>query len=206
MTAAKARVTARDKLLDASLELMLERGYNATTVDEICSRAGVSKGSFYHFFDSKEDLGLAALNAYYGHGFGKLLSGPFNQEEDPCKKLFAFLRQAEERAQDFWGRGCLMGTFAVDLAATHPAIRHQVADRFEQLANEVAPLFEPLADPGGGHPTCLELAESYLEALQGSIVLAQAFDEPSRIRRGLERFRRRLESSRQLGLGVRCVN
>lgn len=195
MPVGKPRVTARDKLLGASLNLFLERGYNATSVDEICAQAGVSKGSFYHFFDSKEDLGLAALDAYYRRGVGRLLSGPFNQENDPLKRLFSYLKQTEELCLDFWGRGCLMGSFAVDLAVTHPSIRLQVADRFEQLTREISSLFEPLADPDGGHPTAFELAEGYLEALQGSIVLAQAFEDPDRIRRALQRFRSRLEAS-----------
>jgi tetracycline repressor-like protein len=47
---------SRASIIEASRELMLKRSYAATSVDEICSKAGVSKGSFYHFFESKEDL------------------------------------------------------------------------------------------------------------------------------------------------------
>ncbi len=193
MTVIETKTTAREKLLAAAQELMLERGYNATTVDEICTHAGVSKGSFYHFFDSKEELGLATLEAYYNQGIATLMSGPFTREEDPTKKLFGFLEQTEKHSEEFWGHGCLLGTFAVDLAETHPLIRQRVAEQFDRLALELSRLFEPLAAPDGGGPTAKELATSYLVALEGSIVLAKAFDDPSRIRAGLETFRRQLE-------------
>lgn len=189
MLATKQRTTAREKLLTAAQELMLERGYNATTVDDICTHAGVSKGSFYHFFDSKEGLGLATLEEYYNNGIARLMSGPFTREEDPIRRLEGFLVQTEEYSVELWGQGCLLSTFAVDLGGTHPLIRQRVAEQFDRLAMELSRLFEPLASRDGEGPTSKDLATSYLVALEGSIVLARAFNQPSRIRTGLETFR-----------------
>ena len=53
---------ARQKLLDASLALIREKGYASTTVDELCARAGVAKGSFFHHFKDKEALAVAAAD------------------------------------------------------------------------------------------------------------------------------------------------
>ena len=189
MATTTAKTTARDKLLEAACELMLERGYAATTVDDICSHAGVSKGSFYHFFDSKEELGLAALEQYYEEGSSRLMTGPFVQEQDPQRKLLGFLRHTEENAGQFWGRGCLLGTFAVDLAATHPEIRERVAEMFDGVAQRMSAMFEPVAAARGRRTSAQELAESYLAALEGGIVLARAFNDPRRIRQSLEAFR-----------------
>ena len=55
----------REKLLRTAERLMLRDGYSATRVDDVLRHAGLSKGSFYHFFDSKEALGLAALEHYF---------------------------------------------------------------------------------------------------------------------------------------------
>ena len=55
--------------------LMLRDGYSASSVDEVIRKAGLSKGSFYHFFDSKEALGLAALEHYYTDRAGRLAAG-----------------------------------------------------------------------------------------------------------------------------------
>src|SRR5438874_9729873 len=54
---------AKEKLMDAVLELIWTGSYGSTTIDQICERAGVKKGSFYYFFDSKADLAVAAVEA-----------------------------------------------------------------------------------------------------------------------------------------------
>ncbi|MGO4376156.1 TetR/AcrR family transcriptional regulator, partial [Paenibacillus sp. MCAF20] len=65
----------KNKLLNASLQLMLSKGYYATTVDEICAEASVTKGSFFHYFKNKEDIGKATLDH-----FEKLQSHLLNSE------------------------------------------------------------------------------------------------------------------------------
>ena len=54
--------TAKDKLLGAALALFREKGFTATTVDDLCARAGVTKGAFFHHFKTKEDVGVAAAD------------------------------------------------------------------------------------------------------------------------------------------------
>jgi AcrR family transcriptional regulator len=57
-----AATQSKERILAGAKELFLARGYAATTVDAICEKAELTKGSFYYFFDSKEDLGLAVLD------------------------------------------------------------------------------------------------------------------------------------------------
>ena len=52
--------TARDKLMDAAVAMIREKGFCATSVDDLCKQAGVTKGAFFHHFDSKEKLGVEA--------------------------------------------------------------------------------------------------------------------------------------------------
>ena len=119
------------------------------------------------------------------------MRGPFTTEEDPVKKLFGFLKQTEKNALLFWGSGCLLGTFAIDLAETSPQIRGQVAQKFDDLSKKLSILFKPVGGPPG--PTARELTDSYLTVLEGSIVMAKSFNEPDRIRKGLTLFRRQVE-------------
>lgn len=70
---------AKDRLIAAAMELMYARGYTAVGVQEICDRAGVNKGSFYHFFPSKQALVLAVIEAHTHQvqlGLGKVMSAP----------------------------------------------------------------------------------------------------------------------------------
>jgi TetR/AcrR family transcriptional repressor of nem operon len=193
----------QDKLIEAALTLMLAKGYPATTVDEICVAAGVSKGSFYHFFATKEDLALAAMDAYSQRGFEALQSGSYTGLEDPRERLFGFLDHAEAIAQERWGRGCLLGNLAVELADTNETFRARISEIFETLARRLATAFETVVEPGKAEsPTAVELAEFFLSALEGSIVLAKAHDDWGRVPAALRNFRRYVEKLAEESAGV----
>src|ERR1700745_1258564 len=102
-TQSEARILAQAK------ELFFARGYAATTVDAICEKAELTKGSVYYFFDSKEDLGLAVLEWSIGRGVQMLTSGPYVRIVDPVEKAFAFLEHLEKCAPEVWNGGCLLG-------------------------------------------------------------------------------------------------
>lgn len=182
------------KILDAALRLMLSKGYPATTVDEICAEAGVSKGSFYHFFKNKEELGLAALARFYRRGVKEMQEGPFAQLADPLERAFGFVDHIEAKSKFLWTDGCLLGGFATDLAETNPAVREEVSRMFAQIAGGMALMFRPVAERAGDKgPTATGLAEMFLAVLEGSILLARAHRDPSRIPKAVRRFRQYLE-------------
>ncbi len=191
----ETKTTARDKILAAATTQMLSKGYAAARVDEICAAAGVSKGSFYHFFRTKEDIGREALVAFFREATRLLLTGPFTRVADPTDRLFVFLDHVEDVAGEIWGQGSLLGGFAVDLADTNPDMRDEVSRMYSKLTIGLADLFEPVVDRHGalGDPTALELAEQFLVVVEGGIVLARAHADPGRIFQGLRIFRRELE-------------
>ena len=184
-----AKKTAKDKIVQAGLRLMLDKGYAGTTVDEICEMAEVSKGSFYHFFKSKEEIGLAALDAFISHGAHLMESGKYQQIADPVERVFGYLDHAGTVAKKIWGDGCLLGTFAVDLARTNPTIRSQVKGLFDQVEIRMAELFKPIASHRKDNPTARELARTYLAMLEGAIVLAKAYGDWKRIPQALLGFK-----------------
>src|SRR5579864_9087711 len=61
---ARNSTATRSKLLDAARDVIRAKGYSATTVDDICATAGVTKGGFFHHFPSKEQLGIAAIEQF----------------------------------------------------------------------------------------------------------------------------------------------
>jgi TetR/AcrR family transcriptional regulator, transcriptional repressor for nem operon len=73
---------SKQRILTAAKELFLARGYGGTTVDAICEKARLTKGSFYHFFDSKEELGLAVLDWSRQRSGQILADGPHRQGAD----------------------------------------------------------------------------------------------------------------------------
>jgi TetR/AcrR family transcriptional repressor of nem operon len=184
--------TAREKLLGSALELMLRQGYSGTTVDEICGRAGVSKGSFYHFFPTKEDLALAALEQYFRLGVAKLTSGPQAAEVDPRQRALGMVEHTKSVSEDLWSKGCLLGNFAMEISESNPKLRDRVSRAFESLTQSMAAQFEAIVSDAGEGPTATDLAEMFLEVIEGAIVLAKAHRDPTRIPKAVASFQRYL--------------
>ncbi len=183
-------MSAKDKLIAATQTVMAAKGYTSATVDEICATAGVSKGSFYHFFASKEEMTLAALRAYYERGSAELF-GPIQGVRDPVRRLRRFLDTTEEKAMLLWSNGCLLGGLATEIAQTQPRLREEISGMFAHLAENLLPLFAPVAQRGG--PAAPALAEHYLSAIEGSIVLARMHQDPERILTAIRTFRASIE-------------
>lgn len=180
------KMTTREKLLAAAQAEMLAQGYAATTVDELCDRAGVSKGSFYHVFSTKEELGLALVEAFFQRNREIVEAAPVAAGDARARAL-ALANHLVASAGAMWGGGCLLGAFALELAETNPTVAAAVSDKFRALAALLAAGLAPLADEPGG---AVELAEEFIVAVEGSLILARAHGDWSYVERALTRFLR----------------
>src|ERR1700733_8982128 len=82
---------ARAQLLDAALDVIRERGFSATSVDDLCQTAGVTKGAFFHHFRSKEDFGVAVAD-YWSEMTGALFAGAaYHDHGDPLQRLLGYI-------------------------------------------------------------------------------------------------------------------
>src|SRR5882762_2463089 len=82
---------SKAKLLDAALLAIRARGYSATTVDDVCRTAGLTKGSFFHHFESKEDLALAAARHFSAQAEGLFATAPYRALPDPVDRLLGYV-------------------------------------------------------------------------------------------------------------------
>jgi TetR/AcrR family transcriptional repressor of nem operon len=114
--------TTRRKLIEATTALMLRQGFNATTVDEICAGAGLTKGSFFHHFKSKDDIGQAAVKAWGEFGqalYGEAWKKP-GQPLEEIHRLFDILDGITRRPEPCV---CLVGMLTQELSGGHPGFR-----------------------------------------------------------------------------------
>src|SRR5512141_2952786 len=88
---------ANERLMDAALDLIWEESYGAVTIDDICKRADVKKGSFYYFFNSKSDLAVAALERLWEREWKPRLDGLFSPSTDPLTRLTNYLLSIYEK-------------------------------------------------------------------------------------------------------------
>lgn len=182
-----SRMDSREKLVRTAERLMLRDGYSATRVDDVIDKAGLSKGSFYHFFRSKEALGLAALEHYYADRVGRLAVGTYAKETDPLNRANGFLRHASHIATDLWNTGCLLANLAADAGGSSRVISNALKKRTSDFRALLAELLGPFATP---EITAADLADQFLVCIEGSIVLARIYRDPTYLQRGLGQFRR----------------
>ncbi|HKO88699.1 MAG TPA: TetR/AcrR family transcriptional regulator, partial [Burkholderiales bacterium] len=171
------RSPSKIRLLDCALHVFRAKGYAATTVDDICAAAGVTKGSFFHHFKGKEELALEAIS-YWNDVTGQLFrSAPYQQIEDPRERLLAYIdfRAALIKGEvpDFT---CLLGTLVQDVFETNPVLRDACDAGIRAHATEIAKIVEKAKTAYA--PNAEWDAKSvglYTQAaLQGAFVLAKA--------------------------------
>jgi TetR/AcrR family transcriptional repressor of nem operon len=177
-----------EDLIEAARKLMLRQGYAATGINEICREAGVSKGAFYHFFETKEAVTIAALESFYQSGIEELMSIDV-RAATAAEALPRFLERVAERAPKIWKQGCLLGGLAVEMSLSNETLQHEVARLFDQLAAHIAELARPfVASLATDELSATAIAEDFLAIVEGAIVLSRAHRDPRRIRAALERY------------------
>lgn len=190
MSAEHTATSTRDKLLDAAEELMLGKGYVASSVDEICTAAGVTKGSFFHYFATKEALGKVlverfALRQY--HHFMEACSGV----DDPLERVYRIIDCAIAASRDPEMKGCLVGTMAQEISETHPELRASCSACFggftAELTRDLIAARELCSPAVAFDPVALG---NYILALfQGSMLLAKAHQDRERMALNLEHLK-----------------
>lgn len=118
---------ARERLMSAATELTWQMGYNAVTVDAICKHAGVKKGSFYHFFDSKAALAVAAMDSYWETRSRPSLDSAFSASNPPLERLrtyFDALYHKQHQMSQGGGRvlGCPFFSLGMESGGLEPEV------------------------------------------------------------------------------------
>lgn len=189
------------KLLDAAERLVLEKGYTATTVDDICESAGLTKGSFFHYFESKDALAKAVVAHTMEKRDRMTADAPYKKLSDPLERAYGIVdfmsHMVGEMFKDPKTRaGCVVGNLVQELAYTHPEIRSECADCLQEFAGE---LRAALTAAKAKHAPKSQidpksLSEHFVAVMEGSFVLSKAQQSPKVIQSGLKHFSKYLRS------------
>ena len=128
----------RSRLLEHGTRLILEHGYNHTGIQAVLQAAGVPKGSFYHYFKTKEEFGLAILDAYFDAHMGNVGRFFSDQSLSPLARLRGCFEFYVEhfRARE-WKDGCLLGNMSQELADQNPTFRARLQGLFGRWCRRV---------------------------------------------------------------------
>ncbi len=188
MTAPRGRGNARGAILDAALHLFRVKGYTATTVDDLCDEAGVTKGAFFHHFRTKEALGVAAVEHWDAITSRLFAEADYHHLPDPLDRVLAYLEFRKTLARGTAAEySCVAGTTVQEVHASHPPIREAGLATILGGAAHVEP---HLAEALAAHPipgiTAHGLALQIQSVIQGGIVLAKAHDDPAPLRDSID--------------------
>jgi TetR/AcrR family transcriptional repressor of nem operon len=193
--ATQSQHESKTKLLDGALHVIRAKGYAATTVDDICHQAGVTKGSFFHHFKSKDELALDAVAHWGAMTEGFFAAAPYHQAKDPLDRVFGYIDfRAEILTGELPDYTCLLGTLVQETYETHPAIR-AACDR--GLSLHIAELARDLEAAKKRHapraPWSPDSVGYFIQGvLQGSFIFAKAKQSPEVVRGNLAHLRRYL--------------
>jgi len=175
-----ARGSARAKLIAAAHATVRRKGYAATSVDEICTAAGVTKGAFFHHFESKDALAVAAAEGWTERARPMFEMPPHTRLEDPLDRLLGHidfrLSMLEGPVEDFT---CFVGTMVQEAYATNDAIRAACEASITAYCEALAPDIEAaIARHGIAHGVgAMSLARHVQAVLQGAFIMAKTTND-----------------------------
>jgi TetR/AcrR family transcriptional repressor of nem operon len=189
---------SKTKLLDAALHLIRAKGYAATTVDDICHKAGVTKGSFFHHFKKKDELALAAAAYFNATTSGFFTTAPYRKMKDPLDRLLGYVDFRREILQgELPEYTCLLGTMVQETYATHPDIRaacdQALSSHIDDVLLEDIKAAKKLYAPKATW-SAEGLGYFIQSVLQGGFIFAKAKQNPNVARESLTHLRRYLEA------------
>ncbi|WP_271408140.1 acrylate utilization transcriptional regulator AcuR [Pseudomonas sp. Q1-7] len=166
----------RETLCRAGVAALTEKGFSATGLDEILSSVGVPKGSFYHFFASKEAFG-SELITLYAHYFARKLDRFLLDESlTPLERIDAFCQDAERGMEKFsFSRGCLVGNLGQEMGALPESFRAQLTDVLLDWQSRFEHCLEAAKSAGEipQHTDCARLAAFFWIGWEGAVLRAK---------------------------------
>jgi TetR/AcrR family transcriptional repressor of nem operon len=176
-TKLESRHESKTRFLNAAVHVIRAKGYSATRIEDVCEAAGLTKGSFFHHFDSKEALALDAADYWTAGSEALFASAPYRDLADPLDRLLAYVdfRKAMLTG-DLADFTCLAGTMVHEVYDTHPALREACNRIITGHAGILVPDIEEAMRQHGMHPewTAESLALYTQATIQGAFILAKA--------------------------------
>ena len=171
-----SRQATRERLVRAGIEILTEQGFASTGIDAVLKRVGVPKGSFYHYFASKEAFGHAVIEGYAAYFARKLDRWLLDTSRAPLDRLRDFVADGKAGLRRFgFRRGCLIGNLGQELGGTHAGLREPLEAVFADWQGRVARCLDDAVAAGdlAADADTTRLAEIFWIGWEGAILRAK---------------------------------
>jgi TetR/AcrR family transcriptional regulator, transcriptional repressor for nem operon len=187
---------SKTKLLDATLRVVRAKGYTATRIEDVCAEAGLTKGSFFHHFKSKEDLALSAVAHWQAMTSALFATAPYHEATGPLSRLIAYIEFRKALLTgDLPDFTCFVGTIVQETYQTHPEVSAAAAGNIKSHAKtleaDIRAAMRQHRVPRGW--TAESLALHLQAVIQGSFILAKAKGSAAAAAESLDHLKRYVE-------------
>jgi TetR/AcrR family transcriptional repressor of nem operon len=187
---------SKSKFLDAALKVVRAKGYGASTIDDICHEAKLTKGSFFHHFAGKEEFAIAAAQRFADMAQDVFARAPYQSLADPRARLLGYVDFRKEILRGALPEyTCFLGAIVQEAYQTHPAIRKacdaHLRDHCAMLEADISAAAQFYAPDAPWSAS--GLAFHIQAVIQGAFILAKAQDGASVAADCLDHLRRYIE-------------
>lgn len=182
-----AQTDTRQRIIDAACQLFHQRSYTLVGVKQICDLAQVQKGSFYHFFPSKQDLVLAVVDAFAQNTRDQVFAQAFDGRLPPMHRIerlveLLFVWNRQEAADAGKVLGCPFGNLALEMSTTDEPLRVHLSHVFAEAETIIATSLSEAVGRGDIAPLdCKATATAMMAYLEGLVLMAKTRNEPEMI-------------------------
>lgn len=192
--------STRQTIMNAAEALILDKGFAATSIDRIIERAGVTKGTFFYHFDTKQALALALVERYAALDLGHLeqnLERARHLARDPLQQLLIFVGLFEEAATALTEPypGCLFASYCYEadlfeqgthdiIVATMSTWRQRLGEQLRQVAERYPPKLDVDLD---------SLADAITVVFEGAFIVSKTYRDPTTVARQIRHYRNYLD-------------
>ena len=168
---------SREKLIEATIELMSAHGFEPMGISAILEKSGVTKSNFYYHFKSKEELCLAALDEMESKFFDELLVPALSDKSRTPKErlLYLYTCMIDKMVKNCCDKGCPFVNLATETSDFHPLFREKIDAYYKNYTAELAKVIDEGMKSGEFRKdiSAPEAANLLIASINGTIVLAK---------------------------------
>ncbi len=175
----------RQQIMDTAQGMILERGFSGTSVDHVINSLGLTKGAFFHHFNSKDDLATALIQRFVDEGirtFDEFMGRARKFSDDPLQQLLLLAGLYEEQFDGLEEpyEGCLMAAYVYELEQFGEHVRPIISAEFLHWRRELTVLLGQIAKryPPRAEVDLVALADMFISTFEGAFVVSKALQDP----------------------------
>lgn len=174
----------QSKIIEKAEKLLWQHGYQGTSLNDVVSKAGVSKGAFFHYYPNKQAISKDVIDKYAAEQFIKQLDDAMKDAPSVKEGLFKWVGNVFEPFQKHGFKGgCLLGNLALEMSDNNDHARETIKGHFLDLENKINSYIRPLQDEGKLLIEPRQFARLLIASVQGATMMAKVHKDKNRASR-----------------------